>query len=157
MRRSLVGAPRRRCGILTVAPHFGRAAPSEDNGRAQSFDPYQSTAHRSNRPCATPHVAPELLLVIWGVCFVANRSESTAYRGRDFTQPIQVGIDIAGIMTRSSTQPMTSSAEGCDGEPPDRSTQWRSRQEIPGQRTRDIPPVSDDLAGGKADAICIGT
>lgn len=93
--------------------------------------------------------SPELLLVTWGLCFIASRAESPTQKGRDFTQPIQIGKEIVSRKRRrSSTAPETFELEDRVDENSYWKTAGRGRPEPPsGGSITAIPPVSEPPAG----------
>lgn len=87
------------------------------------------------RPFA-PSRQPELLLIAWGVCFIATRIETSTYKGRDFTQLIQRGKGIASrkqsrrsSRRRSSTRTEPCGVEGSADERPEWSAEEGVRQD----------------------------
>ncbi|CAM9435020.1 unnamed protein product, partial [Laminaria digitata] len=89
----------------------------------------------------------EILLVTWGLCFIASRSEAPTQRGRDFIQPIQKGAEIVTRKRRRSSSSTASlAAEGFGEEQPywhtsGNSTTGRSQQRASDGSFRVIPPV----------------
>ncbi|CAM9319117.1 unnamed protein product, partial [Laminaria digitata] len=88
----------------------------------------------------------ELLLVAWGICFVASRTQTPTHKGRDFIQPIQKGkeIIVSRKRRRSSTSTVTLAAEGFGDEQPYWSATARVQQEATGgssNSARVISPV----------------
>eukprot|EP00904_Undaria_pinnatifida_P004016 jgi/Undpi1/13615/HiC_scaffold_9.g03269.m1 len=80
----------------------------------------------------------ELLLVTWGLCFIAAKAETPATRGRDFTKPIKKGKEIVTKKRRSSS--IRSEASDAEEQPYWSSTK-RGRGDFSGGSIRVIPPV----------------
>lgn len=94
---------------------------------------------------------PEIMLVTWGLCFIASRSEAPTQKGRNFAQPIEVGKEIVTRKRRrSSASTATLAAEGFEEEQPYWNTAGRNQQSeaTPGS-FRVIPPVSDTIFSGR--------
>ena len=94
----------------------------------------------------TPSLPPELLLVTWGLCFIAAKAETPATRGRDFTKPIKKGKEIVTKKRRSSS--IRSEASDAEEQPYWSSTK-RGRGDFSGGSIRVIPPVRADYRGGE--------
>eukprot|EP00904_Undaria_pinnatifida_P004017 jgi/Undpi1/13616/HiC_scaffold_9.g03270.m1 len=84
----------------------------------------------------------ELLLVTWGLCFIAATSESPTHRGRDFVQPIKKGHEIVSRKRRrSATRTTSPDSEGGAEEQPYWITSRRNARDVNGRSSRVIPSV----------------
>ena len=92
-----------------------------------------------------PSLRSELLLVTWGLCFIAAKAETPLTRGRDFTQPIRKGKEMVTKRRRSSSIRTQASD---DEEQPYWNSTKRGRLDFAGGSIRAIPPVSGDYTGG---------
>lgn len=104
--------------------------------------------------CLVPSLPKkEILLVTWGLCFIATRDQTPTHKGRDFVQPLQKGIEIVVRKRRSSLHPTVCSDSEAYGE--EERPHWeplararRSGAAPPGGgSTRSIPSVN----GGSVD------
>eukprot|EP00904_Undaria_pinnatifida_P004018 jgi/Undpi1/13617/HiC_scaffold_9.g03271.m1 len=80
----------------------------------------------------------ELLLVTWGLCFIAAKAETPLTRGRDFTQPIRKGKEMVTKRRRSSSIRTQASD---DEEQPYWNSTKRGRLDFAGGSIRAIPPI----------------
>ena len=88
----------------------------------------------------------ELLLVTWGLCFIAATSQSPTYKGRDFAQPIKKGQDIVSRKRRrSSTRTTSLESEGGAEEQPYWITSGRDAHDASGRSCPAVPPVSGNF------------
>lgn len=101
--------------------------------------------------CACPvFESVEILLVTWGICFIATREQAPSEKGRDFSQPLQ--------KRRSSLQPTVCSDSECygEGERPHWEPSARARRHGPvpgGSSIRSIPSVNGGSVGGAPPSV----
>lgn len=86
----------------------------------------------------SPLFASELLVIFWGVCFIATRRSSPGLKARNFTKSIQRGAEVVAKRKRT-LRPASSIVESDEAQP-----DWESafRRSTPEHRdSTAVPPV----------------
>lgn len=99
-----------------------------------------------NIPCPS-----EILLVVWGIFFVASRDQSSTEKGRDFSQPIERGKTIIGRKRRRTTTQTATTDPGVESdgnEQPYWSAAARGQQDAPDGSILVTPPLVSDASPG---------